>query len=140
MRPDQPHDLLRQSPGSLRALTRHELGSRAELAVADFLFARGFDIMGRNLRLGALELDIVARRRGLVVVTEVRTRGRGALVRAFESVTWAKRARLGRAVERLWRSSLSGMPGVVRVRIDVAAVTFADGVTRLEYVEGALAR
>jgi putative endonuclease len=104
------------------------------------LFARGFDIMGRNLRLGALELDIVARRRGLVVVTEVRTRGRGALVRAFESVTWAKRARLGRAVERLWRSSLSGMPGVVRVRIDVAAVTFADGVTRLEYVEGALAR
>jgi putative endonuclease len=140
MRPDQPHDLLRQPSGSLGTLTRHELGSRAELAVADFLFARGFDILDRNVRLGALELDIVARRRSLVVVTEVRTRGRGALVRAFESVTRTKRVRLGRAVERLWRSSLSRMPGVVRVRIDVAAVTFAGGVTRVEYVEGALAR
>jgi putative endonuclease len=140
MRSDQPHDLLRQPSGSLRALTRHELGSRAELAVADFLFVGGFLILARNLRLGALELDIVARRQGLVVVTEVRTRGYAALVRAFESVTRTKRARLGRAVDRLWRSSLSRMPGVVRVRIDVAAVTFAGGVTRVEYVEGALAR
>ena len=140
MRPDQSHDLLRQPSGSLGALTRHELGSRAELAVADFLFACGFDILDRNVRLGALELDIVARRRSLVVVTEVRTRGRGALVRAFESVTRTKRVRLGRAVERLWRSSLCRMPGVVRVRIDVAAVTFAGGATRVEYVEGALAR
>jgi Holliday junction resolvase-like predicted endonuclease len=29
--------------------------------VADFLFASGFDILARNLKLGALELDIVAR-------------------------------------------------------------------------------
>lgn len=106
--------------------------------MADFLFARGFQILGRNVRLGPLELDIVARHDGLVVATEVRTRGPGALVRAFESVTRTKRLRLLRAVRRLWREQLSKMSGVQRVRIDVAAVTFVGTTTQVEYVEGAL--
>jgi putative endonuclease len=117
---------------------RHELGRRAELAVADYLVAHGFRILARNLRLGALELDVVARRGGLVAVTEVRTRGGGSFERPFESISGSKRRHLLRAVDRLWRTRLAAARDVQRVRIDVAAVTFEGAQTRVEYLEGAV--
>lgn len=118
--------------------SRTALGQRAELAVVDYLVVRGFSILARNLRLGALELDVVARQGPLVAVVEVRTRGKTSYERPFESLGPTKRARLRRAVERLWREKLEAMKEVERVRIDVAAVTFEGGVTSVEYVEGAL--
>lgn len=121
-------------------MTRAELGARAEAAVADYVYARGFAVLARNVRLGRLELDIVARKGPLLAVVEVRTRGPGSLVGPFESVDGAKRARLTHAVERLWRRRLPAMAGVERVRIDVAAVKFAGDRTLIDYVEGALAR
>jgi putative endonuclease len=48
-----------------------------------------------------------------------------------------KRATLVRAAERLWRERLSKMPGVMRVRLDVAAVTFDGDGTQVEYIEAA---
>jgi Holliday junction resolvase-like predicted endonuclease len=63
----------------------------------------------------------------------VRARRPGALVGAFASVTATKRARLRRAVRRLWRERLATVRGIERARIDVAGVTFAMGQTRIEY-------
>jgi putative endonuclease len=121
-------------PGAGRAV----IGRRAEAAVADLLFAKGYALLGRNVRLGALELDIVARKGALVVVVEVRTRGAGAWASALESVTQTKRLRLRRAVGRLWRRRLAAMQGVERVRIDVAAVSFVGSQTHVEYIPGAV--
>lgn len=124
----------------LPAATRLRLarGRRAELAVADYLVAHGFAILAHNLRLGPLELDLVARCRGLVAVVEVRTRASGSFEGPFASIRKSKRERLIRGVERLWREWLATMPAVARVRIDVAAVTFEKGQTRVEYVKGAI--
>jgi putative endonuclease len=116
----------------------HERGRLAEDAVAEFLFARGFEILGRNVRIGALELDVVARQGALAVIVEVRTRGAGSYVGAFASIDAKKRAALLRGAERYWRTSLAKVPGVERVRIDVAAVTFDEAGTHVEYVEGAV--
>ncbi len=121
-------------------MTPAELGRRAELAVADCLFALGFDLLARNLRLGHLELDVVARKDSLLVVTEVRTRGPGSYVGPFASVTPLKRVRLFTAVDRLWRRRRSWMTGVDRVRIDVAAVSFVGRETHVEYVPAAITR
>jgi putative endonuclease len=115
------------------------LGRRAESAVADYLVTQGFAILARNLRLGPLELDLVARCRDLAVVVEVRTRACSSLEGPFASIGTAKRQRLVRAVERLWHERLVAMPAVERVRIDAAAVTFDRGQTRVEYVKGAIA-
>ena len=106
--------------------------------MARLLEARGFAILFRNLRLGMLELDLVAQREDLVVVVEVRFRGPGSFQRPLESVTPVKRATLLRAVERLWRERLAGMPGVERVRIDVAGVTPGETAPTIEYIEGAI--
>lgn len=118
--------------------SRHELGRHAERAVADYLFARGYTILAQNLRLGALEIDLVARRGPLVVMCEVRVRGDGALERPFASIAGVKRMRLLRAADRLWRRKLAAMRDVERMRIDVAAVRFDGGKTFVEYVEGAI--
>jgi putative endonuclease len=125
-------------PSSERAARSRHKAQQAELAVADYLVASGWRVLARNLRLGPLELDVVAQKGNVVAVVEVRTRGPGSLAGPFESVTGTKRARLKRAVRRLWRERLAAMKDVQRVRIDVAAVTFDGGQTRVEYVEDAL--
>ena len=108
--------------------------------MADYLFASGFDLVGRNVRLGPLEIDVVARCGSLLALTEVRTRRAGALVGAFASVTRTKRTRVRAAARRLWRQRAEwpALAGIERVRLDVAAVSFEDGVTRVDYAPGAL--
>jgi putative endonuclease len=119
-------------------MSPHELGRRAELAVADYLFVGGFELLARNLRLGPLEIDLVARRGALVVMTEVRTRGATSFVGPFASVTRTKRLRLRAAADRLWRERLARIPSIERVRVDVAAVTFRGKQTLVDYAEDAL--
>jgi putative endonuclease len=118
--------------------SRHQRGARAERAVAAWLAARGWDILGMNLRVGHLEIDLVARNGPLVAMVEVRTRGVGAYERAFASVGHVKRTRLLQAADRLWRFHLRKMPGVERMRIDVAAVTFTEDGAHVDYASGAL--
>jgi len=118
---------------------RYALGRRAENAVADYLHAHGFAVVAQNLRLGMLEIDLVARRGPLVVMVEVRARGDGAYERPFASIAGMKRTRLLRAAERLWRRRLWKMRDVERFRIDVAAVKFEGGKTFVEYIRGAIA-
>ena len=90
------------------------------------------------MRLGPWEIDLVARRGDLVVIVEVRTRGRGSQQGPFESVSGRKRLLLKKAARRLWREKLVKLAGVERVRIDVAAVWFDAEPPRVEYVEGAI--
>lgn len=114
------------------------LGRKAELAVADYLVARGFRVLARNLRVGPFEIDVVAKHGGLVVTVEVRTRGPGSFERPFESIRRPKQRRMLAAAERLWRDHLANAPDVERLRIDVASVTFRDGKTFVEYLESAV--
>lgn len=119
-------------------LTRQALGRKAERAVAEYLIQDGFVLLAQNLRLGALEIDLLAKKGGLVAVVEVRTRGAGSFAGPFASVTPKKRATLLRATHRLWRERLSAMSDVERVRIDVAAVTFDGDRATIEYAAGAI--
>jgi putative endonuclease len=117
---------------------RRDRGIQAEEAVADFLVARGYELIARNARVGRLELDVVARRGELAVIVEVRTRGPGSFAGALASVDAKKRASLVRAAEGLWRTTLSKLAGIERMRIDVAGVTFEGPEARVEYVEAAI--
>lgn len=115
--------------------TRARKGRAAERVVVELLVAKGFDIVGRNVRLGALELDVVARRGPLLIVVEVRTRGVGAYETAFASVSALKRRRLREATARLWRQ-LEHDTTIERVRIDCAAVDLAAVPVTVEIAEG----
>ena len=120
-------------PGGPRGV----LGARAESAVAEYLERAGFEIVARNLRLGRLEIDIVARRGELVAIVEVRTRGRGAWTSGFGSLTPLKRQRIRRAGQRLWRQRFERDPSAAQLRFDAACVCFDAGQVSVEYVVAA---
>lgn len=113
-------------------------GSAAELLVVDYLVGRGLEIVATNLRLGRLELDVVARDDRVIVVVEVRTRGSGAWTTGFGSMDRKKRERVRRAGERLWRDRYAKDRSVDRMRFDAASVTYdANGLAKIEYVVAA---
>jgi putative endonuclease len=120
-----------------RSTLRALLGQRAEDAVAGYLERAGFSIVARNLRLGRLELDIVARRAELVLVVEVRTRGVGAWTTGLGSLSHAKRLRIRRAGQRLWRDRYKTDPSVERLRFDAASVRFDGERADIDYVVAA---
>jgi len=116
---------------------RSESGRRAESAVVDYLEKSGFAIVARNLRLGHLELDIVARRFELIVVVEVRTRSDSAWTTGFGSLTRVKRQRIRRAGQRLWRQRYKNDPTAERLRFDAASVRFVGEQANIDYVVAA---
>lgn len=102
------------------------------------LAAAGLEILAVNLRVGRLELDVVARDGAVIAVVEVRTRGPGAWVRALDSVDAKKRGRVRRAGERLWRERFAKDLTAERMRFDIAAVELLpDGEARIELVKAA---
>ena len=95
-------------------------------------------ILGQNMRVSRLELDVVARDGDAIVVVEVRARGPTAWARPLASVDPTKRERIRRAAAVLWARRWSRIPGVERVRFDVVAVDVArDGSVRLRHFRAA---
>lgn len=116
---------------------RVEVARRAEALVAGYLEREGFEIVAKNLRLGHLEIDVVARRGPLVVVVEVRTRASSAWTSGFGSIDGAKRRRIRQAGERLWQRRYRHDPSVERMRFDAASVAFTASGPTIEYVVAA---
>lgn len=84
--------------------TRAQLaGESAEQLVAERLERAGWRILGRNIRVGRAELDLVAVDPigPVLVAVEVRWRCRRDYGLAEETVDWRKRARLREAMFRL---------------------------------------
>ena len=102
-------------------------GDAAEDLVADRLIGAGWTILGRNVRVGRGELDIVAIDGGPppeLVMVEVRWRGRRDFGLAEESLDHRKRAHLRASIGRLLAD---GLPGGVAlpahpIRVDLVVV------------------
>jgi putative endonuclease len=100
---------------------RQRTGQRAEELAADFLRAQGCTILARNFRRRLGELDLIARRDGVLVIAEVRTRASARYGSAAASVDSRKQRRIARATQLLLqqRADLARLP----VRFDVIVVT-----------------
>jgi len=102
----------------------HDLGRRGEALAARYLQSRGWAILARNFRWGRREIDLVARRRGLVAFIEVKTRAGSGFGHPLEAITRAKRAEIA-FVARSWVAR-HGRPGD-RYRFDAIAIHWAEG-------------
>ena len=114
---------------------RQRLGSAAEERAAQLLRRSGCEILARNFRCRMGELDIVARRGGLLIIAEVRLRSSARFGGAAASITSAKRARIVRAARYL----LLRQPRLANlaVRIDTLLLSSSSG--PIEWIEGAFA-
>jgi len=93
-------------------------GKRAERIAALLLRLKGYRILARGLRSRVGELDIVARRGGVLAIVEVKTRADEA--EALEAVTPRQRRRLARAAQA-FHARLPDAAALT-IRFDVALV------------------
>jgi putative endonuclease len=115
------------------ATDRRALGELAEERAAQHLQQHGFAILARNFRCRTGELDIVARRDGLLVIAEVRMRSNSAYGGAAASITQSKQARIRRATRYL----LACRPFLttLTVRFDTLLLERPDG--PMEWIQNA---
>ena len=114
---------------------RRVLGAEGEQRAARHLCRRGWRILGRNVRAGGVEIDLVATRGATLAFVEVKTRrsrGHGA---PEEAVDARKQARLVRGAAAWLRSQRRRF---ARVRFDVIVCEVdATGTWTLRHLENA---
>jgi putative endonuclease len=109
---------------------RRALGDAGEARAADWYRSRGYRIEARNWRCREGEIDLVASRRGVLVVVEVKTRRTDRYGTPAAAVTRAKQQRLRTLALRYLEAS-GARPRAIR--FDVVAI-LGD---RLEVLEAA---
>ena len=115
-------------------LGRAALGREGEQLVARHLERGGFAIVGCNVRVGRLELDVVARRGSLLVFCEVRTRASRDFVDPIDTIDGPKQERIRRAA-LAWLEAAGGE--ALEVRFDAASVVINPDEQTLTYYESA---
>ena len=105
-------------------------GAAAERRARRHYRLRGYRILGENVRLGGVEVDLLCRRRGIVVFCEVKETTGESYGDPLEMVDERKQSRLRRAAE-VWLAEQPVHDQIVR--FDVVAVRGGE----LERVENA---
>lgn len=97
------------------------LGVRGEALAWNFLRKQGYSILEKNYRTRFGEVDVIARKEGILVFLEVKTRRDHRFGFPEESVDWKKRQKLARVAEAyLQTSRLEHRPA----RFDILSVTW----------------
>ena len=105
---------------------RSDLGARGERAALDLYRRRGFTLVASNWRCSLGEIDLVFRRRDVLVFCEVKTRRGSSRGVGFEAVDARKRRKLRSLAEVFL---LTHGIGPLSVRFDVASVALRTGST-----------
>ena len=100
---------------------RRRLGASGEDAAAAWYEANGYDVLDRNWRCREGELDLVCRRDGVLVFSEVKTRSSLAFGHPAEAVTAAKQRKV-RQVATRWLDAHRDREFAQGLRFDVVAV------------------
>ena len=115
---------------------RRGLGRHGENLAARHLAARGYEILERNWRCGAGELDLVARDGACLAFVEVRTRRGQELGSPEESITAAKQARLINLAETYLQEY--EWPGPWRIDVVAVEMDVRGRLQRLDHYENAV--
>ena len=118
-------------------MNRKEIGDRGERVAEAFLLAQGYEILERNWKSPAGEIDLIAVDGEAIVMVEVKLRSRGAWGTPEEAVTSSKQRRL---IQTAW-AYLEKSGGMDRDwRIDVVAIeTSSSGeIARLDHYRDAV--
>ncbi len=86
---------------STKNLHNRRVGAWGENLAANYLIAHGYEILARNARTEVGEIDLVARKGGLLSFVEVKTRRNDRFGEPEEAITPAKQQRMADAAE-LW--------------------------------------
>lgn len=112
------------------------LGRAGEQRAVDLLVRDGYDVADRNWRCSDGEIDIVAVRRDVVAVVEVKTRTSTRYGHPLEALDARKTDRLWR-LAMMWARSHPDVSRGRHMRVDAVAVTGPDPATaEVEHLRG----
>ncbi|HET6362104.1 MAG TPA: YraN family protein [Gemmatimonadota bacterium] len=109
------------------------LGESGEEAAARYLTGKGWRILARRWKGAGREIDLVAKRGGVLALVEVKTRHPGGLAPASAAVDWRKQRQLaaaGTVAAIRW-------PNTDEVRFDVIGVTWNPDGPAVDHLEDA---
>lgn len=116
-------------------MTTAATGLRGEEAAIAYLRNAGYDICACNWRNGRYELDIVARKQGILHFVEVKTRRLESLTTPEEAITAAK----FRALHRAASLYMALTRETDEAQFDLAAVdVMPDGSLKVRFIENAM--
>ena len=101
------------------------LGRLGEEEAVKYLTARGWTILGQNVRAGRREVDVIASKGRIVAFVEVKCRRDWRFGHPLEAITRAKRLEIAR-VARSWLHQRT-LPRGTLVRFDAIAVSWPVG-------------
>jgi putative endonuclease len=117
--------------------SRQQFGRAAEAAAARHLQRQGWVLLGRNVRIGRGELDLIARRGGVLAFVEVKARRSASCGAPEDAVDRRKRRQVARLAE-LWLAARPwALRGVSDVRFDVVAVDATVAPPEVRHLQGA---
>jgi putative endonuclease len=114
--------------------TSHQLGKTGEELAKAHLLSKDYAIRTTNMRIGKLELDIIAEKDGLLIVVEVRTRSTDWYMQPEMSVDRKKMQHLVRAAQGYIR--MCRWTGETRFDV-IAIVALSEGNYRIDHFEDA---
>ncbi|MFM8857946.1 MAG: YraN family protein [Actinomycetota bacterium] len=115
-------------------LSRQDLGTAGEDLALQWYLAHDYELIDRNWRCRAGEIDLIVARGGILVVSEVKSRSSHYFGTPGQAVDVDKQRRL-RRLAALWLAD--NRCGTKSVRFDVVEVVFAGSRPEINVIEGA---
>jgi putative endonuclease len=109
------------------------VGQWGEQAAADYLAERGYEVAARNVRTPYGEIDLLARKEGLIVFVEVKARLSESLGPPEIAVTRRKQAHMIACAEHYAQQN-----SIEHWQIDVIAVQRIAGKAQITHFENAI--
>ena len=104
-------------------MSTRDIGDIGEDAVCEMLVRHGYEILERNFTVKGGEIDIIAKKNGIIAFVEVKTRKHSPLTTGEDAMTKNKKKHLIYAAERY----LGRLNEPVNARFDVAVAEHDSG-------------
>lgn len=79
---------------------RHNFGNYGERVALNFLQNKGYKIIDKNVRIGRGEIDIIARKKNLIVFVEVKCRMSDVTIDLADSISYTQEQKLVGSCEK----------------------------------------
>ena len=107
-------------------MTKEELGKIGEKRTEDFLKAKGYRIIARNVHFSIGEIDLIAQVKKTLIFIEVKTRQSAAYCHPMEVVDKKKRQKIKQMAMQYYRDKKYATKGFA-VRFDIITLIWPEG-------------
>lgn len=111
----------------------NELGIEGERIATEYLRQVGYKVIETNWRFNKKEIDIIAQKRGQVIMVEVKSRSTGKYGKPEEAVTPSKQKFLIEAAD----AYMQALSYEASIRFDVIAIVLNEKQAEIKHIEEA---